>query len=246
MNSFTFIALAIGMVCALAQDGARTPVTCSEVLTSSDCTEVSPKSSLYTDYECGWGEDIDLCNTENCCGEGNFCIPVYIGDGFCDAGNNNADCGNYDGGDCCECTCFDGDFMCGSNGFDCKAPNACGVDDVDDAGDVDDFTDDYGYGGYGGYGSGELSCFVFTIANGICDPNNNNADCGNYDGGDCCESTCMDSEFTCGSMFGFDCRDPSASDVGELPMGDVGELPMGPCDTPCLENCNLDWICTSS
>ena len=40
----------------------------------------------------------------------------YIGDGFCDDGNNNADC-EYDGGDCCgldintdycdECNCFE-------------------------------------------------------------------------------------------------------------------------------------------
>ena len=157
MNSFTFIALAIGMVCALAQDGARTPVTCSEVLTSSDCTEVSPKSSLYTDYECGWGEDIDRCNTENCCGDIDFldCVENWIGDGYCDSGNNNADCGNYDAGDCCECSCMDGvSFTCGVNGFNCVDPNPC----------------------------------------------------------------------------------------GEV----VGELPMGPCDTPCLENCNLDWICTSS
>ena len=40
----------------------------------------------------------------------------YIGDGYCDDGNNNADCG-YDGGDCCgfrintdycfECLCLE-------------------------------------------------------------------------------------------------------------------------------------------
>ena len=40
----------------------------------------------------------------------------YIGDGYCDDGNNNADC-EYDGGDCCgldintdycdECNCFE-------------------------------------------------------------------------------------------------------------------------------------------
>ena len=225
MNSFTFIVIAIGMVCASAHNGVvhdTTPVTCSEVLTSSDCTEVSLKSSLYTDYECGWGEDIDLCNTENCCGESNFCIPVYIGDGFCDAGNNNADCGNYDGGDCCECTCFDGDFMCGTNGFDCKAPNACGVAGDDDAGDDD---------------AGD-TCVPDFIGDGDCDEVNNNAACG-FDGGDCCDCNCDES--TC-EVSGSDCRDPNACGSN---AGDDDELPMGPCDTPCLENCDLDWICTS-
>ena len=161
MNSFTFIVIAIGMVCASAHNGVvhdTTPVTCSEVLTSSDCTEVNPKSSLYTNVECGWGEDIDLCNTENCCGGILLgCITAWIGDGLCDTNNNNADCGNYDGGDCCECTCTDGSFDCGFGG-------------------------------------------------------------------------------------GFNCLDPNANCGGV----DAGELPMGPCDTPCLENCDPDWICTSS
>jgi len=162
MKSFTFIAIAIGMACASAHNGVvhdTTPVTCSEVLTSSDCTQVSPKSSLYTDYECGWGQDIDGCNTENCCGGPSggglsVCISNWIGDGYCDPGNNNAACGNFDGGDCCECTCMDADYTCGINGLNCQDPN---IDSI------------------------------------------------------------------CGG----------------------GELLMGPCDTPCLENCDLDWICTN-
>jgi len=153
LNTKTFhsqITIAIGMVCASAQD--TTPVTCSEVLTISDCTSlVSPKSSLYTDYECGSVQDINGCIPENCCGPYvfDFCIPNWIADGYCDLNNNHAAC-DYDRGDCCECTCMDEEYTCGHNGFACKDPS----------------------------------------------------------------TSCVD---------------------------DVGELPMGPCDTPCLENCDLDW-----
>eukprot|EP00300_Choanocystis_sp_HF-7_P020769 c20671_g2_i6.p2 GENE.c20671_g2_i6~~c20671_g2_i6.p2 ORF type:complete len:328 (+),score=80.03 c20671_g2_i6:1505-2488(+) len=41
-----------------------------------------------------------------------------IGDGYCDAGSNNADC-LFDGGDCCASTCVAGLFKCGQNGFNC-------------------------------------------------------------------------------------------------------------------------------
>ena len=224
MNSFTFIAFAIGMVCALAQDGTGTPVTCSEVLTSSDCTEVSPGSSLYTNVECGMGEDIDGCNTENCCGESTTCVPDFIADGDCDESNNNADCG-FDGGDCCDCICDES--TCEASGSDCRDPNACGVDD---------FTDDYGLGGADDAGD---TCVPDFIGDGDCDESNNNADCGNYDGGDCCDCICDESNC---EVSGSDYRDPNACGSN---AGDDDELPMGPCDTPCLENCDLDWICTS-
>ena len=128
MNYFTFT-FAIGMVCALAQDGVTTPVTCSEVLTISDCTS---GSSFYTDLECGLGEDIDDCNTENCCGVigTGGCVPDWIANGLCDLGNNNAACGNYDGGDCCDFTCMDEQFPCGFVGFDCRDPSANDVDEL--------------------------------------------------------------------------------------------------------------------
>ena len=134
MKSFTFIVIAIGIVCASAHNGVNTTlVTCSEVLTISDCTQLNPKNLLYTSYECGWDQDIDGCNTENCCGVPGTggCVSDWIADGYCDSGNNNADCGNYDGGDCCECTCMDAEFTCGN--FDCRDPiYPCG----DDGGEI--------------------------------------------------------------------------------------------------------------
>lgn len=50
----------------------------------------------------------------------------YIGDGYCDGaqdGYNTEACG-YDGGDCCETTCVDGEYGCGTNEFECLDPNA--------------------------------------------------------------------------------------------------------------------------
>ncbi len=45
-----------------------------------------------------------------------------IGDGSCDASNNNVACG-YDGGDCCMCSCTD-DAVCHLAYFDCLDPTA--------------------------------------------------------------------------------------------------------------------------
>lgn len=47
------------------------------------------------------------------------------------------------------------------------------------------------------------------VKDGYCDNANNNADCG-YDGGDCCECTCVDGPSqSCGELgVGYDCIDP--------------------------------------
>lgn len=50
-------------------------------------------------------------------------IPADVGDGYCDNGNNTSEC-DYDGGDCCSCTCVDGDYECGFSGYDCVDPEA--------------------------------------------------------------------------------------------------------------------------
>lgn len=43
------------------------------------------------------------------------------GDGYCDDSNNSLAC-DWDGGDCCACTCVDADFYCAP--FDCLDPGA--------------------------------------------------------------------------------------------------------------------------
>ena len=57
--------------------------------------------------------------------------------------------------------------------------------------------------------SGE--CIASWIADGWCDSENNLAVC-QYDGGDCCPSTCEDSYYLCGD-YPFNCIDPQACEV---------------------------------
>lgn len=46
-----------------------------------------------------------------------------IGDGHCEVRNNKEEC-DYDGGDCCPCTCVDAEFVtCGEDGYDCQDPS---------------------------------------------------------------------------------------------------------------------------
>ena len=56
------------------------------------------------------------------CSHGNI---THIGDGSCDAENNNEDC-LYDGGDCCFCTCTHDD--CGIGRFSCEDPDAADLE----------------------------------------------------------------------------------------------------------------------
>ena len=62
--------------------------------------------------------------------------------------------------------------------------------------------------------------FPDYVGDGYCDGDNNVDPC--YDGGDCCESTCVSSEdYACGD-FGYDCVDPSGYSTGDGPFGGVG------------------------
>ncbi|CAM9831329.1 unnamed protein product, partial [Ectocarpus fasciculatus] len=109
----------------------------------------------------------------------------YIGDGICDEVNNNAECG-YDGGDCCPSTC------------DVSSTNYCPEDNSEC---VNPFADDFGYPGFE-----NCTGYPPSMGNGLCIPDNNNAECG-YDGGDCCECSCQPGQFMC--LGRFDCLDPA-------------------------------------
>ena len=84
----------------------------------------------------------------------------------------------FDGGDCCECTCEDTmSFTCGDSsngGFDCIDPNAPCVGEDDDITLLptsdDDFTDTEM--------TTELGCVPDYFSDGICDFINNDAECG--------------------------------------------------------------------
>lgn len=57
------------------------------------------------------------------CFEAGGFIP-FVGDAFCDLGNNNEACG-FDGGDCCSCTCESTKYIaCGQDGYACVDPEA--------------------------------------------------------------------------------------------------------------------------
>lgn len=59
------------------------------------------------------------------------------------------------------------------------------------------------------------------IGDGYCDrPGNYNTAACQYDGGDCCSSTCKDAAYTCGYV-GYDCK-TSAADASEVEMACTG------------------------
>lgn len=99
--------------------------------------------------------------------------PSYLGDGYCDMGDYNTEDCEWDGGDCCEATCTNSTYVCGTVGYDCKGCHAPNTEWLGD-----------GYCDIGVY---------------------NTEECG-WDGGDCCETTCVSSDTnTCG-RFGYDCK----------------------------------------
>ncbi|CAB1108035.1 unnamed protein product [Ectocarpus sp. CCAP 1310/34] len=135
----------------------------------------------------------------------------------------------FDGGDCCECTCEDGEYTCGQYvGYACIDPGAACVDD--DAVTVDMMENCYD---------------ASRIGNGACDSLLNNEECA-YDGGDCCECTCDPSRYPwydsgegcqTGMYGGFACIDPDApcvdDDIVTVEMMDLcytGQIGNGYCD----------------
>ena len=136
--------------------------------------------------------------------------PSFIGDSICDAdvtGLNTMECG-WDGGDCCESTC-DGrsSNQCGENAFFCLDPNATETIVVGGVCDV---------------------AFTSYLGDGACDimDTYNTLAC-NWDGGDCCVSSCTSTtDNTCG-VNGWQCLDPDGS---SCPVSNPSYLNDGYCD----------------
>ncbi|CAM9473131.1 unnamed protein product [Ectocarpus sp. 8 AP-2014] len=104
------------------------------------------------------------------------CDLSWVGDGYCDRRNNNENCGGYDGGDCCECTCIDEAYECGIVSFSCIDPAAACVDD-------DDYVPwyymyDYYYYTDDDASNPSASCLPTLAGDGLCDSTQNNAECG--------------------------------------------------------------------
>lgn len=127
-------------------------------------------------------------------------------DGYCDdwdsaGGANSAAC-DWDGGDCCESTCLSTtSYTCGVMGYFCKDPNATDVGFETLACDFHaSFLGD-------GWCDSEDHNLFGLLSNGL--GVTNTAAC-NWDGGDCCESTCVDGDdYTCGTS-DYTCLDPAA------------------------------------
>jgi hypothetical protein len=121
-----------------------------------------------------------------------------LGNGKCNMGAaNSLECG-WDGGDCCEATCLSNPdaaarARCGQNGYDCKDPLP---------------------GTFSPTPAPVCNAKSFVLGNGKCNMGAaNSLECG-WDGGDCCEATCLSNpdaaaRARCGQN-GYDCKDPTA------------------------------------
>lgn len=212
----------------------------ADILTLSPSTTFSP-SSFAVDILTQYPSTADLSSTaaptgllyRDCPEVG---VIQFIGDGRCDDHNNNVQCG-YDGGDCCPCTCG-GVFGCGVNGYHCIDPDT--PPDCHETESPTPAPDDTPSGGYvtsSTVSRGDTSDTSTTgqridlsecdgraeyVGDGECEEYNNNEACG-YDGGDCCECSCVDGLFTCGEN-GFDCADPEY----------ISECPTRPTPSPAV------------
>ena len=73
-----------------------------------DCEEFA-----YDNGDCDGGGG---GGNEDCATSGG--VESWISDGWCDSSNNMAAC-DYDGGDCCPCTCVDSTYDCATYGGTC-------------------------------------------------------------------------------------------------------------------------------
>ena len=126
-----------------------------------------------------------------------------IGDGVCNAFDNNNEACGWDGGDCCDCTCAPNPekaLACEQDSFVCLDPNS---------GCADQSLLQY------------INCtgYLTDIGNGYCNSENNNEACG-WDAGDCCDCACFSSDFKCG-INGFACVDPDSGCVDSRLVGFV-------------------------
>ena len=186
--------------------------------------------------ECDPAPGSDPWGNDDPWGEGgSSCLDDWIADGWCDPSNNSELC-EWDGGDCCPSTCSeDAQFQCGDYPWDCQDPNACeNTGECEPAPEYEDPWSDEA-----SWGDGGAECAESWIGDGWCDPNNNSELC-EWDGGDCCPSTCSeDAPFECGN-FGWDCQDPTACEsTGECdpapesdPWGDDWSGSNGECYEP--------------
>jgi len=174
----------------------------------------------------------------------------WIGDGYCDSGNNNDACG-FDGGDCCPSTCVDGTYSCASYGGDCddcidpSAEDANGGGSCADAPDPTCADTDCGYWMSAGYTCYELLGYGYDCS--LCEAEG--ADCAAPEGCsdsqfECADGGCIPAGYYCdGSSengnagWGPDCADGSDEVLEECCA--AGEYDDATCNPPSGGNCEL-------
>ncbi len=144
-----------------------------------------------------------------------------MGDGLCNSGNNtnhNTDLCNWDGGDCCALTCDDGEYNCGytANG-NYVGFNQCLEPDVCDVRDPS------------------------VLGDGSCTAPYNTDLC-NWDGGDCCERTCVSTDDNeCAGEFP-NCLDPASQPINLCRAPNQNLVGDGICQPGTLfNNGNCSW-----
>jgi hypothetical protein len=164
-------------------------------------------------------------------------VPAYIGDGFCDnLEYNNEDC-DWDGGDCCLETCSSGEYDCGYSSYNCLNPGVT----VPPTPSPPTRSPTY---------FGCNVAFPERIGDGFCDYGEYNiAEC-LYDGGDCCEDTCVSTpRAACGSN-GYGCHldtaapstKPTLSPTSLCTATNLKLIGDGFCDgNPEYNNALCDW-----
>lgn len=176
----------------------------------------------------------------NCTGVG---ILSLIGDGWCDEVNNGESC-DYDGGDCCYCTCVStASITCGSGGFFCADPdgfNVIGCDRPDDYVALYNVDDAY----YGkllrtldDYPDCEES--IILVGDGLCDNATNVESCG-YDGRNCCFCASVYADPYSLPLYNFDCRDPDAGSIDNLCNSLQSAV------LPCAPDVETKWVVDDS
>jgi len=180
---------------------------------SSTCVdgEFSCGSSTYV---CRDTNASDYVNPDNC----SVTFVHFLGDGYCDYSIYNVASCDWDGGDCCEDTCADGDYYCGTNNFDeCLDPSSSLF--VTASADTE-------------IGENCIIQYPSYIGDAYCDHNAgyNTMAC-NWDGGDCCESSCLQevAAYDCG-VVGYMCMDPNATDFQVCAGANSSKFGDGVCD----------------
>ena len=145
-------------------------------------------------------EGTEICDDGNT-SDGDLCaadcsaLTPICGDGI-KLGNEVCDDGNTSDGDWCSADCSQAVAICGDGHL--SPGEVCDDGDTDDANACSNSCTP---------NVSECPAPSF-ISDGYCDGMTNIAAC-NWDGGDCCESACIDAAYTCGSV-SFDCQNPAA------------------------------------